>query len=134
VIAGTCRNSRSASKRRCSSVLADQGSCVVHPTWLSISLMNCPILPAAAGLLALDAHQRGLLLLIGKVDVEHAVGDQRQAHHGDEQNDIFNKQPAAHDRSAGRGARRPRHSSIAAFRRRSHEHILAFSAHQGRAG
>ena len=48
VIAGTCRNSRSASKRRCSSVLADQGSCVVQPTWLSISLMNCPILPAAA--------------------------------------------------------------------------------------
>src|SRR6516165_9644151 len=48
VIAGTCRNSRSASKRRCSSVLADQGSCVVQPTWLSISLMNWPILPAAA--------------------------------------------------------------------------------------
>jgi hypothetical protein len=48
VMAGTWRNSRSASKRRCSSVLADHGSCVVQPIWLSISLMNCPILPAAA--------------------------------------------------------------------------------------
>jgi Transposase IS116/IS110/IS902 family len=38
----------SASKRLCSSVLADHGSCVVQPTWLSISLINCPILPAAA--------------------------------------------------------------------------------------
>ena len=36
-------------------------------------------------LLALDAHQRGLLFLIGEVDVERAVGDQREAHHGDEQ-------------------------------------------------
>ena len=69
-------------------------------------------------LLALDAHQRGLLLLIGEIDVERAVGDQRQAHHGDEQKDIFNKQPAAHDRSAGgREHRRPRRPAAPAFLR-----------------
>jgi hypothetical protein len=48
VMGGTWRKSRSASKRLCSSVPADQGNCVVQPTWLSISPMNCPILPAAA--------------------------------------------------------------------------------------
>ena len=48
VMAGTCRNSRSASNRRCSSVPSDHGSCVVQPSWLSISLMNSSILSAAA--------------------------------------------------------------------------------------
>jgi hypothetical protein len=33
-------------KRRCSIVPADNGSCTVAPTWLSISLMNRPILAA----------------------------------------------------------------------------------------
>ena len=48
VMAGTCRSRRSASKRRFSSEAADQGSCVVQPSWLSISLMNWLILAAAA--------------------------------------------------------------------------------------
>ena len=48
VIAGTWRSRRSASKRRCSSALAVHGSCVVQPIWPSMSLMNWPILAAAA--------------------------------------------------------------------------------------
>ena len=48
VIAGTCRNSRSASNRRCSIEPADHGNWVVQPSWLSISLMNWLILAAAA--------------------------------------------------------------------------------------
>src|SRR6516164_3355402 len=47
-MAGTWRNRRKASKRRCSIEPADHGSCVVQPSWLSISLMNWPILAAAA--------------------------------------------------------------------------------------
>ena len=48
VMAGTWRSSRSASKRRCSIELADHGSCVVQPSWLSISLMNWLIFADAA--------------------------------------------------------------------------------------
>jgi hypothetical protein len=48
VIAGTWRNRRKASNRRWSIEPADHGSCVVHPSWLSISLMNWPIFAAAA--------------------------------------------------------------------------------------
>src|SRR3954463_4535833 len=48
VMAGTWRRRRRASKRRCSSVLADQGSCTVQPSWPSISLTNWPIFAAAA--------------------------------------------------------------------------------------
>jgi hypothetical protein len=48
VMAGTCRNSRKASNRRCSIEPADQGSWVVQPSWLSISLMNWLIFAAAA--------------------------------------------------------------------------------------
>jgi hypothetical protein len=47
-MAGTCRNSRKASNRRCSIEPADHGSWVVQPSWLSISLMNWPIFAAAA--------------------------------------------------------------------------------------
>ena len=109
VMAGTWRNSRSASKRRCSSVPSDHGSCVVQPTWLSISVMNCSILAGGAfGLLALDADQRGLVLLVREPDLEHAVGDQRENDHGDKQRDVFDEQPAAHDRGADRAPRRRR--------------------------
>ena len=55
------------------------------------------------GLLALDAGQRLLVLLIGEPDFEQAVGQQRHADHGDEQRDVFAEQPAA---DMGRGARR----------------------------
>ena len=48
VMAGTCRNSRKASNRRCSIEPADHGNWVVQPSWLSISLMNWLILAAAA--------------------------------------------------------------------------------------
>ena len=54
------------------------------------------------GLLALNADQRSLLFLIGKVNVEHRVGDEYEAHYSDEQHDIFNEQSAAHHRSAAR--------------------------------
>ena len=49
-------------------------------------------------LLALNADERGLVLLVGEPDFECAVGDQRDAHDGDEQRDVFPEQRAA-DRS-----------------------------------
>ena len=54
------------------------------------------------GLLALNPHQRGLLFLIREIDVERAVGDQREADYSDEQRNVLDEQPAAHDRGAGR--------------------------------
>ena len=48
------------------------------------------------GLLALDADQRRLVLLVGEPDLEQPVGEQRDADDGDEQADIFAEQPAAH--------------------------------------
>ena len=87
-------------------------------------------LPDLAGrglrLLALNADQRGLLLLIREIDVERAVGDERQADHGDEQRDVFDEQPAAHDRCAGgrsdaaQAARQPAYRPAAMIRQRSH--------------
>ena len=47
------------------------------------------------GLLALDADQRRLVLLVGEPDLEQPVGEQRDADDGDEQADIFAEQPAA---------------------------------------
>ena len=44
------------------------------------------------GLLALDADQRGLVLLIGEPDLEQAVGEQRDTHDREEQRDIFAEQ------------------------------------------
>ena len=46
-------------------------------------------------LLALDADQRGLVLAVGEIDLEQAVGEQRHAHHGQEQRDIFAEQCSA---------------------------------------
>ena len=43
-------------------------------------------------LLALDADQRRLVLLIVEVDVENAVRQQRDRHHGHEQRDVFGEQ------------------------------------------
>ena len=87
-------------------------------------------LPDLAGrglrLLALDADQRGLLFLIREVDVERAVGDEREADHGDEQHDVFDEQPAAHDRGAGgrsdaaQAGREPANASGTMIRQRSH--------------
>ena len=42
------------------------------------------------------------MLLIGEPDLEGAIGEERQHDHGDEQSDIFDEQPAAHDRRAVR--------------------------------
>jgi hypothetical protein len=78
------------------------------------------------GLLALNPHQRGLLFLIREIDVERAVGDQRQADYSDEQRNVFDEQPAAHDRGAGRrrdaaqAGRQPPNSSAAMIRQRCH--------------
>src|SRR6185437_8248302 len=78
------------------------------------------------GLLALNADQRGLLLLISEVDVEGAVGDEREADDGDEQSNVFDEQAAAHNRRAGgrsepgQAARQPPKSSAAMIRQRSH--------------
>src|SRR5215203_5521346 len=47
------------------------------------------------GLLALDADQRRLVLLVGEPDLEQPVGEQRDADDRDEQADIFAEQPAA---------------------------------------
>ena len=78
------------------------------------------------GLLALNAHQRTLLLLIGEIDVEGAVGGERQPDHADKQGDVFDEQPAAHDRGAGRRSKGAQaveqhpHASLAMIRQRSH--------------
>ena len=61
-------------------------------------------------LLALDAGQRLLVLLIREPDFEQAVGQERDADDGDEQRDIFSEQPAADmRRSAGR---QPAHQAV----------------------
>ena len=64
------------------------------------------------GLLALDADQRGLVLLIVEIDLEHAVGEQRDAHHQDEQDDVFGEQPAADSRRRSRDLWGVRRSQI----------------------
>ena len=48
------------------------------------------------GLFALDADQRRFVVLVGKPDREGAIGEQRDAHHGDEQRHVFAEKPAAH--------------------------------------
>src|SRR5262249_37867638 len=44
------------------------------------------------GLLALDADQRSLVLLVGKADLEQDVGEEDEAHDRDEQRHIFAEQ------------------------------------------
>ena len=46
-------------------------------------------------LFALDADQRCFVLLVVEIDLENAVGNQRDADHQDEQPDVFGEQPAA---------------------------------------
>src|SRR5918994_5943039 len=55
-------------------------------------------------LLALDADQIGLVLLVGEPDLEAAVCEKREADHGDEQADILAEQPSA-DAPPRRGGR-----------------------------
>ena len=64
-------------------------------------------LGGGGGLPALDADQGVLVLPIGEHDLEHAVGDQRDADHGDEQRDVFAEQRPADLPPAGlaRGVR-----------------------------
>ena len=52
-------------------------------------------------LLVLYPDQGCLVLLIGKPDLEGAVGDQRHNDHGDEECDIFDEKAASHCRRAG---------------------------------
>jgi hypothetical protein len=67
---------------------------VVQPSW---DLLD--ELPDLGGggfrLFALDADQRGFMLLIIEHDVENAVGHQRDADDGDEQRDVFGEQASA---------------------------------------
>src|SRR2546423_10158714 len=80
VIAGTWRRRRSPSKRRWSSVPADHGSCVVQPTALDL-LDELPDLGGGGfGLLALNANERGLLLLIRESDLEQDVRQKNDRH------------------------------------------------------
>ena len=53
------------------------------------------LLGGGGGLLALNADQRGLVLAIGEGDLEYSVADQRHAHDGDEQQDVFAEQRPA---------------------------------------
>ncbi len=53
------------------------------------------------GLLVLDMSERGLLLLKGKPDLESAIGDEREHDHADKERNVFDEEPAAHDRRAG---------------------------------
>src|SRR5208337_702569 len=57
-------------------------------------------------LLALDANEGGLVLLIGKPDLGQSVGEQRNADDGQEQADIFAKQAPARPRFLRRRNRR----------------------------
>jgi hypothetical protein len=59
-------------------------------------------------------------------NVEHAVGDEREADYSDEQRNVFDEQPAAHDRGAGgrsdaaQAGRQPANASGAMIRQRCH--------------
>jgi hypothetical protein len=78
-------------------------------------------LPDLAGrrlrLLALNADQRGLLLLIREIDVEHAVGDKREADYSDEQRNVFDDRCRGDAAQAGR---QPPNSYAAMIRQRCH--------------
>jgi hypothetical protein len=47
------------------------------------------------GLLALNADQRGFVLLVGKPDLDQTVSQQGNTDHAGEQRHVFVKQPAA---------------------------------------
>src|SRR5262249_24911976 len=76
------------------------------------------LLGRGGGLFALDADQRGLVLLIGKPDFQEAVGQERDADHGQEQGNVFAEQrsadlpPAAELREARSGKFGAIHHSI----------------------
>ena len=68
------------------------------PAELALDLLDelADLCRRGLGLLALDADQRRLVLLVGEPDLEQPVGEQCEANDGDEQPDIFAEQPAAH--------------------------------------
>ena len=93
-------------------------------------------LPDLAGgslrLLALNADERHFLFLVREVNVEHGIGDERNADHSDKQDDVFDEQAAAHDRGADRWSAgdAPRHRALAAMIGvRLHQTILTLSSH-----
>src|SRR5262245_34474872 len=78
------------------------------PTELALDLLDelADLRGGGFRLLALDADQRRLVLLIIEEDVERAVGEERDADHHHEQRDVFGEQASAGFRrgnSAGRG-------------------------------
>src|SRR5215467_755773 len=77
------------------------------PTQLALDLLDelADLRGGGFRLLALNADQRGLVLLIVEEDVERAVGEERDADHHDEQRDVFGEQAAAGFRRRNGGAR-----------------------------
>src|SRR4029079_7671505 len=69
---------------------------------------------------------RGFLFFVREVDIECAIDDERETDHCDEQDDVFDEQPAAEYRCAARrigprwAARRRLNSIIPMIGRRSH--------------
>src|SRR5262245_47816014 len=68
-----------------------------HPTELGPDLADelADLLGGGGSLCAQAAGERGLALLIGEPDLEHAVDDQGEAHHRHEQRGVFAEQAAA---------------------------------------
>src|SRR5262249_41917826 len=77
------------------------------PTQLALDLLDelADLRGGGFRLLALNADQRGLVLLIVEEDVERAVGEERDADQHDEQRDVFGEQAAAGFRRRNGGAR-----------------------------
>ena len=95
-MAGTWRNSRRASNRRCSIEPADHGNCVVQPSWLSISLTNWLILAEAASACSRWIRiSDALVLLIIEEHVENAVGYERHTDDRDKERNVLCKQTSA---------------------------------------
>lgn len=84
-----------------------------HPAQLIFDLLDK--LPDFVGrssrLLALDANQGGLVILVGQPNVGHAVGEQRDRYDSHDEHDVLAKQSAGH-----LGFRGSRRSDIAGVR------------------
>src|SRR4051812_16830750 len=70
---------------------------LVHPADLTLDFLDELADPGGRSLrlLALNANQRGLVILIGGPDPERADREQRQGHDRNDQCDVLSEQPAA---------------------------------------
>ncbi len=102
-MAGTWRNSRSASKL---ALVQGRGRPrqLGGPADLALDLADelLDLAGGAARLLALDADERGLVVAVGEPDLEGAIGEERHRHDGDEEGRVFAEEAPA------RRAPRPR--------------------------